>query len=52
MFLNATEPLELIMSLDAEQRITYLNQFMRQVATLTTEEVATAPYEMEWLLAA
>jgi hypothetical protein len=44
--------LELIMSLDAEQRITYLNQFMRQVAALTTEEVATAPYEMEWLLAA
>ena len=44
--------LELIMSLDAEQRITYLNQFMRQVAALATEEVATAPYEMEWLLAA
>ena len=44
--------LELIMSLDAEQRITSLNQFMRQVAALTTEEVATAPYEMEWLLAA
>ena len=38
--------------LDAEQRITYLNQFMRQVAALATEEVATAPYEMEWLLAA
>ena len=33
-------------------RQSHLNQFMRQVAALTTEEVATAPYEMEWLLAA
>ena len=44
--------LELIMSLDAEQRITYLNQFMRQVAALADEKMATAPYEIEWLLAA
>ena len=44
--------LELIMSLEAEDRITYLNQFMQKV-TVMTADVVTAPADkMEWLLAA
>jgi hypothetical protein len=43
--------LELIMSLEAEDRITYLNQFMQKVAAMTAAET-TSPVEMNWLLAA
>ena len=43
--------LELIMSLEAEDRITYLNQFMQKVAAMTATE-NTSPVEMNWLLAA
>jgi len=43
--------LELIMSLEAEDRITYLNQFMQKVAAMTAVE-NTSPVEMNWLLAA
>ena len=44
--------LELIMSLEAEDRITYLNQFMQKVAAMTAT-IETAPVcEMNWLLAA
>ena len=43
--------LELIMSLDAEDRIAYLNQFMQKVAAMTAAE-NTSPVEMNWLLAA
>ena len=43
--------LELIMSLEAEDRITYLNQFMHKVAAMTAAET-TSPVEMNWLLAA
>ena len=43
--------LELIMSLDAEDRIAYLNQFMQKVAAMTAAET-TSPVAMNWLLAA
>ena len=43
--------LELIMSLEAEDRITYLNQFMQKVDAMTAAET-TSPVEMNWLLAA
>ncbi len=43
--------LKLIMSLEAEDRITYLNQFMQKVAAKTAAET-TSPVEMNWLLAA
>ena len=43
--------LELIMGLDAEDRIAYLNQFMQKVAAMTAAET-TSPVEMNWLLAA
>ena len=43
--------LELIMSLEAEDRIVYLNQFMQKVAAMTAAET-TSPVEMNWLLAA
>ena len=44
--------LELIMGLDAEDRIVYLNQFMQKVAAMSAT-TATAPVcEMNWLLAA
>ena len=44
--------LELIMSLEAEDRITYLNQFMQKVAAMTADVVANPADKMEWLLAA
>ena len=44
--------LELIMSLEAEDRITYLNQFMQKVAAMTADVVAAPAEKMEWLLAA
>ena len=44
--------LELIMSLEAEDRITYLNQFMQKVAAMTADAVAAPADKMEWLLAA
>ena len=44
--------LELIMSLEAEDRITYLNQFMQKVAAMTADMVAAPAEKMEWLLAA
>ena len=44
--------LELIMSLEAEDRITYLNQFMQKVAAMTAVVVAAPADKMEWLLAA
>ena len=44
--------LELIMSLEAEDRIVYLNQFMQKVSAMTAT-IETAPVrEMNWLLAA
>ena len=44
--------LELIMDLDAEDRIAYLNQFMQKVAAMSAT-IETAPVcEMNWLLAA
>ena len=44
--------LELIMGLDAEDRIAYLNQFMQKVAAMAAT-IETAPVcEMNWLLAA
>ena len=48
---NQAACLELIMSLEAEDRITYLNQFMQKVAAMTAVE-NTSPVEMNWLLAA
>ena len=44
--------LELIMSLDAEDRITYLNQFMQKIAAMGAAQDAAVAFEMEWLLAA
>ena len=44
--------LELIMSLEAEDRITYLNQFMQKVTAMTADVVTTPADKMEWLLAA
>ena len=46
---NKTECLELIMSLDAEDRIAYLNQYVSKMAALMgTEAVA----DVAWLMAA
>ena len=46
---NKTECLELIMSLDAEDRIAYLNQYVsKMVALMGTEAVA----DVAWLMAA
>ena len=44
--------LELIMSLDAEDRIAYLNQFMQKVAAMTATNEVTAAVETHWLMAA
>ena len=44
--------LELIMGLAAETRITYLNQFMQKVATMTAETASFEAESMEWLQAA
>ena len=44
--------LELIMSLDAEDRIAYLNQFMQKVAAMTATNEVTAAVETNWLMAA
>ncbi len=47
---NKTECLELIMSLDAEDRIAYLNQYVSKMAALmNTEAVVEAS---AWLMAA
>ena len=47
---NKTTCLELIMSLDAEDRSAYLSQFMHKIAALQGD--AEAAIEMEWMLAA
>ena len=44
--------LELIMRLDAEYRIAYLNQFMQKVAAMTATNEVTAAVETNWLMAA
>ena len=44
--------LELIMSLEAEDRIVYLNQFMQQVAAMTATVEAETALENNWLMAA
>ena len=44
--------LELIMSLAAEVRITYLNQFMQRVTAMAAETVSFETESMEWLQAA
>ena len=44
--------LELIMSLAAEVRITYLNQFMQKVTAMAAETVSFEAASMEWLQAA
>ena len=46
---NKTECLELIMSLDAEDRIAYLNQYVSKMAALMGTE---AVVETAWLMAA
>ena len=46
---NKTECLELIMSLDAEDRIAYLNQYVSKMAALMGSE---AVVETAWLMAA
>ena len=46
---NKTECLELIMSLDAEDRIAYLNQYVSKMAALMNTE---AVVETAWLMAA
>ena len=46
---NKTECLELIMSLDAEDRIAYLNQYVSKMAALMDTE---AVVETAWLMAA
>ncbi len=46
---NKLECLELIMSLDAEGRITYLNQYVSKMALLMGTE---AVVETAWLMAA
>ena len=46
---NKLECLELIMSLDAEGRITYLNQYVSKMAALMGTE---AVVETAWLMAA
>ena len=47
-----TTCLELIMSLEAEDRIAYLNQFMQQVAAMTATVDAETVLENNWLMAA
>ena len=44
--------LELITSLEAEDRIVYLNQFMQQVAAMTTTVDAETVFDNNWLMAA
>ena len=44
--------LELIMSLAAEVRITYLNQIMQKVTAMAAETVSFEVENMEWLQAA
>ena len=44
--------LELIMSLAAEVRITYLNKFMQKVTAMAAETVSFEAENMEWLQAA
>ncbi|UOO90900.1 hypothetical protein LVJ82_08040 [Vitreoscilla massiliensis] len=44
--------LELIMSLEAEDRIAYLNQFMQKIAAISAAQETAVAFEMEWLLAA
>ena len=46
---NKTECLELIMSLDAEDRIAYLNQYVSKMTALMNTE---AEVETAWLMAA
>ena len=46
---NKTECLELIMSLEAEDRIAYLNQYVSKMAALMGTE---AVVETAWLMAA
>ena len=46
---NKTECLELIMSLDAEDRIAYLNQYVSKMAALMGTE---AVVDVAWLMAA
>ena len=44
--------LELIMSLEAEDRIVYLNQFIQQVAAMTATVDVETVFENNWLMAA
>ena len=44
--------LELIMGLDAEDRLTYLNQFIQKVAAMSTDTEATKQPTHNWLMAA
>ena len=46
---NKTECLELIMSLDAEDRIAYLNQYVSKMAALMGSEAVA---DVAWLMAA
>ena len=60
LFLSASTQaacLELIMSLEAEERMVYLNQFVQKVAAMSAsthaaEAAFTPVVEMAWLLAA
>ena len=47
-----TACLELIMSLEAEDRIAYLNQFMQKVAAMTATVDVETVFENNWLMAA
>ena len=49
---NQAMCLELIMSLEAEDRIVYLNQFMQKVTAMAAETVSFETVSMEWLQAA
>ena len=49
---NQAMCLELIMSLEAEDRLVYLNQFMQQVAAMTATVEAETELENNWLMAA
>ena len=49
---NQAMCLELIMGLEAEDRIVYLNQFMQQVAAMTATVEAETVLENNWLMAA
>ena len=55
MFLSASnklECLELIMSLDAEDRIGYLNQYVTKMAAIMGPEAVAELTETVWLMAA